>query len=164
MTLLLPIAAITDHVEVSAPESRWQAPPGYRRLLNAGAYAVVLYFLALIGYEVSHGWLREAFLALGWLLSVVLLVSVIGTTIWYRKATGRSGWAVVRANLKEEFRFGHKRWHRVALIVLAIPVAYMALIFGAGAGEVGVAAGFGGAATILILLALLAHRKHRPTR
>jgi hypothetical protein len=63
----------------------------------------------------------------------------------------------IRALVKEEFRFGHKRWHRVALVVLAIPFDYMALIFGADAGELGVATGFGGAAAILMLLALLAH-------
>ena len=134
---------------------------------NIVAYAVYVYVLASWGYWAAHGWLRSAALALAVLALVVCLVALAGAVIyaiWYGRVTGKGVLAVVSPRLKEEFRFGHKPWHRVALVFVAVPLAYMALLFGVGGGEVGRAAAFGGAAAFFVFLAVLAHRRHRPTR
>jgi hypothetical protein len=82
----------------------------------------------------------------------------------FQKVAGGRGWALVDRPFKEEFRFGHKPWHRVALLVAAILCAFIALGAGAG-GAVGVSAGFGGAAALLGFLAFWrAGRIGRPDR
>ena len=139
----------------------------FRRLVNLVYYAALVYTIARFGYWALHGWLGLAALALALLALVVCLGAIAGVVIyaiWYGRVTGKGMWALVSPKLKEEFRFGHKPWHQVALVVAAVPFAYMALIFGAGAGEVGVAAAFGGAAAFFVFLAVLANRRHRPTR
>ncbi len=159
-TLVRSTPRTADHLVVSASEPEWQAPPGFRRLTNVGAAACFLGQVALVGYLASHGWVRFALSALAAIASLVVFGTIAGIAIWYRRATGKGVWALVGPGLIEDFRFGHIRWHRVALVVAAVLFAYSALI-ASTVGEGGLAASFGAAATILLLVAVLLHRKHR---
>jgi hypothetical protein len=138
-------------------------PSWIQTLLTAGICTGFLGQVAAVGYLASHGWVRFAFSAVAAMALLVVAVVIAGTAIWYRRATGKGVWALVGPSLKEDFRFGHKRWHRVALVVAAVPCAYAALIASAG-GEAGLALVFVAAAAILVFLAVLEQRKHRPVR
>jgi hypothetical protein len=131
-------------------------------LLNAGVYACLLaYVLANVSYALFHGWLRLAAFTLAGMAMAVCLVVIAGTTIWtiwYARATGKGLWALMSPGLKEEFRFGHKGWHRIALVVAAVLCGYTTWLLWA-VGGAGAAAVFGSAATIFIFLAIRAHRR-----
>jgi hypothetical protein len=107
-------------------EQSWRPGRGFGWWLLAGAWASLIGsgWAALAGF--STGRVRlVAFVLAGVSLAVVVAACVV-TTVLYRRATGKwpITWHDVRqrvpAYLRAEFRigFGHKRWHKVALIVL----------------------------------------------
>ena len=62
--------------------------------------------------------------------------------------------------VKNELRFGHKPWHRVAIVVAAVPFAYMALLMWAGGQHVASVI-CGAIAAGLLVLAYVFHRRFR---
>ena len=96
-----------------------------------------------------------------WVLATVEIAAIAGVVLIGR-ALSRSGLPFTGlrwywpGGLKEEFRFGHKPWHRVATVVAAGPFLYMALITWAG-GEVRAAVTCGAIGAALLLLAYLFH-------
>jgi hypothetical protein len=90
-------------------------------------------FVAVVTHGPVH--LVAAVLTYG---SLVLVVpAILLTTGWYRRGTGR--WPVTLGEirqrapiyLREQFRFGHNRWHKPALVIpLSLAAVPRALAWG----------------------------------
>jgi hypothetical protein len=90
----------------------------------------------------SHGTVHSAARLFFYIAAVVSPLAVLAIVVWYRRATGRwppppwdrtgqgfrEQWRQSWRHLRGELRFGHKRWHKVALAILVLLSGLLALL------------------------------------